>query len=447
MNLTTKELKLKIESLPTNTIINEKDFKPTYIYKKIITNSLLKLPENFNGMKIWNNKLSPVFNQGNCGSCWAFASNSSLADRFNIQSLGLYNITLSPTKMLLCSTLKDKTNIEVSDEIQDIANFACFGNTLINACNYLYTFGCNTIECISYDNFDNISNFQSLQKFKNYTKIPLCSTISGPYLDMCDKFIRLDKRKEILGNPARFYRTNRVYGIYGTTKYNSKGSEEQIRLDIYKWGPICTAFIVYSDFYTFDSKNDIYQWDGKSPETGGHAVEIVGWGEENGKKYWQIKNSWGTEWGNNGYFKMIRGINNCFIEDNCIGMMPDFFYPTNYIKNQDIEYIVVDEENKTKIDNIRNDFINNPTGNGGGIIPTTGYSRRTMRDDFHLDINRPVELYKLPNWKTFIAGNNANFNNYTKPLIKNYNKTIISFIYIGIILIIIFLIFFLLYKK
>ncbi|CAG2178522.1 unnamed protein product [Oppiella nova] len=43
--------------------------------------------------------------------------------------------------------------------------------------------------------------------------------------------------------------------------------------------------------------------------TGSHAVIIVGWGTENGQDYWLIKNSWGTGWGEAGYFKMVRGQN------------------------------------------------------------------------------------------------------------------------------------------
>jgi C1A family cysteine protease len=45
----------------------------------------------------------------------------------------------------------------------------------------------------------------------------------------------------------------------------------------------------------------------------GHAITIVGFGTENGIPYWLIKNSWSTDWGDQGYFKIHRGNLTCSI--------------------------------------------------------------------------------------------------------------------------------------
>ncbi|KAK5973481.1 Cathepsin B [Trichostrongylus colubriformis] len=54
------------------------------------------------------------------------------------------------------------------------------------------------------------------------------------------------------------------------------------------------------------------------PQVGGHAVKVIGWGKEGDVPYWLIANSWHSDWGENGYFRMIRGINNCGIEEDVV---------------------------------------------------------------------------------------------------------------------------------
>ena len=71
---------------------------------------------------------------------------------------------------------------------------------------------------------------------------------------------------------------------------------------------------MYSDFLYYES--GIYQHMEGSAE-GDHAVLLVGYDEVDGIPYWNVKNSWGSSWGENGFFRIIRGQNECGIEETC----------------------------------------------------------------------------------------------------------------------------------
>merc|ERR1712146_111894 len=94
--------------------------------------------------------------------------------------------------------------------------------------------------------------------------------------------------------------------VKAKTAYAINGVDNMMK-EIMTNGPIQVAFKVYKSFMTY--KSGVYQkhfWE-VLPE-GGHAVKIVGWGTEEGTlsstPYWLVANSWNTNWGLDGLFKI-----------------------------------------------------------------------------------------------------------------------------------------------
>ena len=460
MNLLSPTLQSKINDRPLQTLIrSDNQTHENEVVELLKHSDLLNIgvviPNIFDGRIVWKGLLIPPKNQGSCGSCWAFSTVSCLSDRFNIQSMGLINVDLGPTKMLLCEFRLKDTAIKhpekdlqkfVSNEHLNVKEGACYGNTLYNAWKYLYTSGVTTETCIPYnEKYGSFKQLTSLRAFTDVNTIPVCSEVSGILGDMCADFSVDNITSEEIGTPARFYRSLHFYAIAGVSK--DGGSEKNIRQNIYNWGPVTTGMKVYSDFYTFDAKNSIYEWDGKSPHVGGHAIEIVGWGEQNGKDYWIIKNSWGVEWGDNGYFKMTRGNNNCEIEENVITGIPDYFYSNNF----DYPIVYKFGESKKSIEQ-RHTLSIDITQSAGGIDPTNGYSKRIQAIMPWTNFSKPVDISKLPDYNKWIAGIDASLTNrikyqaivkaQTEDIREGYQNLYIVICLLGLLIIILFIVFF-----
>jgi len=98
------------------------------------------------------------------------------------------------------------------------------------------------------------------------------------------------------------------YGSYNITA----GDEDELADRLYNIGPISLAYQVVSDFSKYTS--GIYVPTvpcGTGPDDVNHAVVATGYGLLAGKPFWNVKNSWGTSWGNAGYFMISRGNNTC----------------------------------------------------------------------------------------------------------------------------------------
>merc|ERR1719454_1311014 len=104
------------------------------------------------------------------------------------------------------------------------------------------------------------------------------------------------------------------YKVYRTDQYGKVSGEENMMQEIYQRGPIACGVAVPDalENYTSGIFNDT---------TGDtqivHDISVVGFGVENGVKYWTVRNSWGTHFGESGFVRVIRGTNNIAIETDC----------------------------------------------------------------------------------------------------------------------------------
>ena len=95
---------------------------------------------------------------------------------------------------------------------------------------------------------------------------------------------------------------------------------EAIKQEIYLNGPVTTFFLAFTDLLYY--KSGVYHKT-SGEFGGGHAVKIVGWGKTETEKYWIIANSWGPEWGMNGYFWMREG--ELAVDKFAVACMPELF--------------------------------------------------------------------------------------------------------------------------
>lgn len=231
------------------------------------------IPVSFDVREQWPECVTPILNQGHCGSCWAFSASTSMSARFCIATKGKIpaSTTLSPQYLVSC----------------DASDHGCHGGDTLEAYNFMQTKGQDLLNCTKYTSGE--------------------TQVNGICPSKCDDGGSIDDKKLFFGVDH--------YSLI--VPGNIEETVKRIQRDLMTHGPISASFAVFSDFTTFFNKNPkgIYrksQDPGRS--LGGHAVRLVGWGEENGTKYWTLANSWGTEWGTDGYFRMVRGEDNANIE-------------------------------------------------------------------------------------------------------------------------------------
>lgn len=113
------------------------------------------------------------------------------------------------------------------------------------------------------------------------------------------------------------------YKVYHTKQVGHVSGEEAMMQEIYQRGPIACG--VVADQLLDDYKGGIFNNPHDPPYTPddiNHDISVVGFGIENGVKYWTVRNSWGSAYGEQGFFRIIRGVNNIQIEQDCAWGVP-----------------------------------------------------------------------------------------------------------------------------
>jgi len=123
---------------------------------------------------------------------------------------------------------------------------------------------------------------------------------------------------------------NYVGGYYGA------GDAASMMEELYHNGPMVVSFEPTDEFMYYGG--GIFSSGGNSihPEWQkvDHAVMLVGWGQEGDEKYWLVQNSWGRDWGEDGYFRIARGVNDAGIESIAVAAkVVDDERPRNAVKD------------------------------------------------------------------------------------------------------------------
>jgi cathepsin C len=232
-----------------------------------------QLPKQFD----WRNVngedfLEPTMDQADCGSCYAVATMRMLNARHRIKRGKEYNRTeelFSISFPLYCSE---------------------------------YNQGCK-------------GGFSNLMSRWN-EDVGLVPATCAPYTTSGSCAMYEKCKSAQVGKKWRTANHRYIGGYYG------KANAGEMMLELMNNGPIAIGLDVQNDFmyymegiYSGSKMEPIQESDGWQEMQ--HAVLLVGWGEENGEKYWILQNSWGPDWGEDGGFMRIkRGENNSGIESS-----------------------------------------------------------------------------------------------------------------------------------
>jgi cathepsin B len=237
------------------------------------------IPDSWSAATQWPNcaVISTIYDQAECGSCWAFGCVEAVQDRFCIatnNSLGL--------------SFMDEVCCDPNDD-------GCQGGDAGSAWQNVQSNGIVTSACAPYT-------------------VPTCPPSQEP----CLNFVDTPNCPSSCSDSENWSQSKH----YLSNVYSVSSDVGDIQQEMFQNGPIEACFSVYEDFLSY--KTGVYYYT-SGDFLGGHCVKCIGWGVDKttGTAYWLCNNSWTTTWGDKGTFKIRRGTDECGIEDDVVGGTPN----------------------------------------------------------------------------------------------------------------------------
>jgi hypothetical protein len=250
---------------------------PLRSYPKVDVSAL---PTNFDAAVQWPtcSTINQIRDQSACGSCWAFGAAEAISDRYCTYATKPQNLSISANDLVACC------------DIFHGCGMGCSGGDPAGAWAYWVSTGLVDDACDPYP-------FPKCEHHISGGKYPPCPANEYPTPSCATQ----------CKNGATWSGSLHK----GTNSWSLTG-ESSFMQELYAHGPFEVAFTVYEDFLTY--KSGVYTHT-KGSALGGHAVKVTGWGVLNNVPYWKIANSWNEDWGNQGFFLIKRGSDECGIED------------------------------------------------------------------------------------------------------------------------------------
>ena len=283
------------------------------------------VPKTFNGLDVWKDLITFVPNNFGYAS-WAYITKEMFILRLNISAYhSFYVPSLSQYEMLLMidkpQFKADPSCLSFSKQEQNIYE----GYSIYDALEYCYLYG-----------FPLMNNFNDELLQENNINLLTIKTFD-------EKIEIVKKNKELLDRShcirkindkyvaRRVFRLDAIVNVGLGTDESLEDDIKSIQKDLFGFGPLMTGFLVYDDFLNSYDGKSIYT--GPSPGSkpvGGHALGLLGWGEDpKDGRYWITLFGTGGGWGLFGVCKIKMGIKECMLEKNVITIMPEL--PNNYL--------------------------------------------------------------------------------------------------------------------